>query len=87
MQGSSGCFRSLRCASAARTNAEVTIVTLATPRFSSCALSWRLHDVHDPQSPMPLMTAVQSAASASIMPAGAALPASSFMSLTKRTSL
>jgi hypothetical protein len=58
---SSGFFKSCRCMSAAFAKPEVTIVAVATPFSSSWTLSWRLHDVHEPQSPMPLMTATQSA--------------------------
>ena len=52
-------------------NASVTIVAVGTPLFSSSMLSWTLHDVHDPQSAIPLMTTAHSRLAASSISAGA----------------
>jgi len=53
----------LRDSSLARPrNASVQIVTVGMPRFSSSMESWIHHDVHDPQSPMAVMTAPTSCA-------------------------
>ncbi len=41
-------------------------VSAALPRFAVSTLSWILHDVQDPQSPEPAMTASASATSSSI---------------------
>jgi hypothetical protein len=35
----------------------VTIVTVGIPRFSNNTVSWTLHDVHEPQSPLAARTA------------------------------
>jgi hypothetical protein len=40
---------------------DVEMVRVRTPRLSSSSESWTLHDVHDPQSPVPLTTNPQSA--------------------------
>jgi len=46
-------------------NSSVTMVAVGTPRFSSSMLSWTLHDVHDPQSAIPLITTSHSRVAAS----------------------
>ena len=43
-------------------NASVQTVTVGMPRFSSSTESWIHHDVHEPQSPMAVMTAPTSRA-------------------------
>ena len=52
----------VRCASASRRNASVTMTAVGTPRPSRPTVSCRLHDVHDPQSPIAVITASFSAA-------------------------
>src|SRR5439155_10784581 len=51
-------------------NSSVTTVAVGTPRFSSSMLSWTLHDVHDPQSAIPLITRSHSRAAASSISSG-----------------
>ena len=51
-------------------NASVTIVAVGMPRFSISMLSWTLHDVHDPQSAMPLITTSHSRVAASSISSG-----------------
>ena len=42
-------------------------VSAALPRFAASTLSWILHDVHDPQSPDPVMITSACATSSFIM--------------------
>ena len=63
-------------------NADEQIVTPTRPRFAISTLSWILHDVHDPQSPEPVMTMSQRAASSATMSAGAGTEADDFLRLT-----
>jgi len=47
----SSTLRALACANTKGRNVSVAITKLATPRFRSSTLSWKLHDEHEPQSP------------------------------------
>ena len=61
----------VRCTSASCWNASVTMTAAGTPRSSRPTASCKLHDVHDPQSPIAVMTASFSAAMRSSRPASA----------------
>ena len=61
----------VRWTSASCRNASVTMTAVGAPRSSSPTASCRLHDVHDPQSPIAVMTASFSAAIRSSSPASA----------------
>ena len=61
----------VRCTSASCRKASVTMTAVGTSRSSRPTASCRLHDVHDPQSPMAVMTASFSAAIRSRRSAGA----------------
>ena len=55
--GRSGMPRFFASSRASPMNASVQMVTVAMPRFSSSTESWIHHDVHEPQSPIAVMTA------------------------------
>jgi hypothetical protein len=59
------------------------IVTVGMPFFSSSIVSWILHDVHDPQSQMPLSTILQFVASFSMSAEFKAVPVSISVFLTR----
>jgi len=61
---------------ASDTKASLHIVTVGIPFFSSSVESWILHDVHDPQSQIPLNTTWHSVASFSISSRFKAAPVS-----------
>jgi hypothetical protein len=50
---------------ASERNGSVPRRTVGRPRRSSCVVSWRLHDVHDPQSAEPVRKTSAPAAMAS----------------------
>lgn len=58
--------RAWACAWPKVRNAVEQIVTAAVPRLAISTLSWILHDVHEPQSPEPVITKSQVWANASI---------------------
>ena len=55
-----------RSSSASPLNLSVYTVTVGTPRVSSSTASWTLHDVQEPQSPMPTITALTEVANLAI---------------------
>jgi hypothetical protein len=55
---------------AAVVNASVSSVTAGVPRFSNSIVSWRPHDMQDPQSATPWITASQDLVSRSITSGG-----------------
>jgi len=59
------------CARPSVTNAFEQTVTASRPRFTACTLSWTLHDVHDPQSPDPVMMRSQSRTTSASVSSGA----------------
>lgn len=61
----------VRCTSASCRKASVTMMAVGTPRPSRATASCRLHDVHEPQSPMAVTTASLSAAIRSSRSGGA----------------
>ena len=61
---------------ARETKASVHIVTVGKPFASSSIESWILHDVHDPQSQMPLITTWHFSTSFSISVAFSGAPVS-----------
>ncbi len=60
--GRSGMPRFFDSSRASPTKASVQMVTVGIPRFSSSTESWIHHDVHEPQSPMAVITACTSLA-------------------------
>ena len=79
--GRSGQPKARACARPSVTNAVEQIVTAARPRFAISTLSWILHDVHDPQSPDPVITKSQRSASSLYTASGAATDAARFLRL------
>ena len=63
-------------------NAVVPMSPAGVPSFATSMASWRLHDVHDPQSPEPAKTTSHSLASSATSSAGAAVEA---LALRRRT--
>ena len=70
MTRSSGTFCERRMVRANLTNCSDATATAGTPSFVNCAVSWRLHDVHDPQLANPTTAAPHSAATRSKKPFG-----------------
>jgi hypothetical protein len=64
-------LRALACARTSGRNVSVAITRLATPRFLSSMLSWKLHDEQEPQSPSASSAARYFCATASIIAGGA----------------
>ena len=58
--GICGMPRALHCILPIRVKAVEQMIRANLPRFKICTLSWTLHDVHEPQSPEPVMTKSQS---------------------------
>ena len=79
--GSAGSPRADACARPNVVNAAEQIVTAARPRFATSTLSWTLHDVHDPQSPDPVMTRSHCPASSATIGSGAGTEAECFLRL------
>ncbi len=61
---------------ASLTNGSEQMTAVGTPRRSSSIVSWTLHDVHEPQSPIAVMT--QSASRASSSRTSSAAPNEAF---------
>lgn len=59
------------CALAVGTNSSVQMTAVGTPRLSSSIPSCRLHELHEPQSPMAVTTASHVRASSAITSSGA----------------
>ena len=53
--GRSGCPSAFACVRASTWKAVVAMVSVARRRFCNSTASWTLHDVHEPQSPDPVM--------------------------------
>ena len=70
------------CARPSVVKAVEQTVTPSRPRFAISTLSWILHDVHEPQSPEPVITTSQRSASSATMSAGAGTDAAGFLRLT-----
>ena len=72
------------CARPSVMNAVEQIVSAALPRLAISTLSWILHDVHDPQSPDPVITRSHCSANSVITVSGAGTDAERFWRLTTR---
>ena len=68
----------LRIALAMATKGVVQNRTASTPDRCNVTASWQLHDVHEPQSPLPTRTRVASALIRSTIPSSAACAALTF---------
>lgn len=55
------------------TNSREQIVSATGPRFETSTPSWTLHEVHEPQSPEPVMTTSHCVASSSTTVLGAGM--------------
>lgn len=82
--GSAGQPSARACAVPSVRNAVEQMVTAAVPRFTASMLSWTLHDVHDPQSPEPVITRSHSSATSRSMASGAGTEAVFFRRLMTR---
>ena len=80
--GRSGTPSALPCARPNPWKLVEQTVSPILPRFETSTLSWILHDVHEPQSPEPVMTASQSATSSDINASGAGMDALCLRRLT-----
>jgi hypothetical protein len=63
-------------------NAVVPMSPAGVPRFANAIVSWRLHDVHDPQSAEPAKTTSHAFASSSISSGDAGVEALAFFRWT-----
>jgi len=72
------------CARPSIWNAVEHIVTAAGPRFAISTLSWILHDVHEPQSPDPVITRSHWSANSWYTASGAGTEAARFLRLMTR---
>jgi hypothetical protein len=72
MQRDSGTFCERMMTFANFSNCSVATTTAGMPRRTNWAVSWTLHDVHDPQFAMPTMAASHSVATCSSSPSGGA---------------
>jgi len=70
------------CASAVGANGSVQITAVGTPRLSSSTPSCRLHELHEPQSPIAVTAMSAIATSSSISSEGAGRLALSFARIT-----
>ena len=69
-------------AAASPRNAVVPMIPDGVAAFASSMASWRLHDVHDPQSAEPAKTTSHCLASSSMSSAGAGVEALAFFLCT-----
>ena len=72
------------CARPSVTNAVEQMVSAALPRLAISTLSWILHDVHEPQSPDPVITRSHCSANSLTTASGAGTDAERFWRFTTR---
>lgn len=82
--GSAGKPSARACAVPSVRKAVEQIVTAALPRFAASMLSWILHDVHEPQSPEPVITTSHASVISRSTLSGAGTDADFFLRLMTR---